>query len=636
VATGGFVGCGHPEWLSLELERRFLREGHPRDLSVVYAAGQGDGKTRGLNHLAHKGLVRRVIGGHWNLAPAMGRLAVDNLIEAYNFPQGAICHLFRSIAAGVPGYICDVGLGTFVDPRLGGGRLNARTTEDLVELVSFDGREWMRYKPFRIDVALLRGTSCDSFGNIGFEREAVIGDALSIAQAAKAGKGKVIVQVERQVDDYSRDPKSIHIPGILVDAVVLAPPEYHQQTFAEDFNPQYVETGSIEAANLQAAANGPKLFIARRALQSLRAGDVVNLGIGLPEAVAQVARQQGRLDEFTLTLESGPVGGIPAGGLSFGASALPMAIIDQPSMFDFYNGGGLDVAVLSMAECDRHGNVNVSRFGGRLAGAGGFIDISQSTKRLVFVGTFTAGGLDVVFKDGQLSIVKEGAVHKLVDEVEQVTFNGARACAMGQQVLYITERCVFELVQGGLELIEIAPGVDVKEHVLAQMGFNPIIRESPRVMPPDLFRVPRKIPQGVQYSTRIHRRGLGDPRKAGGDAGDLNTAPSMNSGRRELSATGRRNPVMGFENLVEEIQVLGRDLVDKVRDLIHEGNVQRIVVKDEHGNTFVEIPVTVAAIGAVIAPLLAAIGAISALVAKFTVVVVRSEPKPPEGGQSAP
>lgn len=488
VATGGFVGCGHPESLSLELERRFLREDHPRDLTLVYAAGQGDGKTRGLNHLAHEGLVRRVIGGHWNLAPSMGRLAMENRIEAYNFPQGAICHLFRAIAAGVPGYICDVGLGTFVDPRLGGGRLNGRTTEELVELVSLDGREWLRYKPLRIDVALLRGTSCDSFGNIGLEREAVLGDSLAIAQAAKACKGRVIVQVERRVDDYSRDPKSIHIPGILVDAIVLGPPEHHWQTFAEKFNPQYVATGPIEAVNLDASADGAKLFIARRALQSIRAGDLVNLGIGLPEEVAREARQQGRLDEFTVTVESGPVGGIPASGLSFGASAFPMAIIDQPSMFDFYNGGGLDVAILSMAECDRRGNVNVSSFGGKLAGAGGFIDISQCTKRLVFVGTFTGGGLDVAFEAGQLRIANEGRVQKLVDEVQQVTFNGARAFATGQQALYVTERAVFELVQGGLELIEIAPGVDVDESVIAQMGFKPIIRKAPRVMSPSLFR----------------------------------------------------------------------------------------------------------------------------------------------------
>jgi propionate CoA-transferase len=488
VATGGFVGCGHPELLSLALECRFLRENHPRDLTLVYAAGQGDGRTRGLNHLAHEGLVHRVIGGHWNLAPALGRLAVENRIEAYNLPQGAICHLFRAIAAGAPGYICQVGLGTFIDPRLGGGRLNARTTEELVELLILDGREWLRYKPFRVDVALLRGTSTDSFGNIGFEREAIIGDALCIAQAAKAGRGKVIVQVERKVEDYSRDPKAIHIPGILVDAVVLASPENHQQTFAEEFNAQYVEPGLIDTVDLGASAKGPKLIIARRVLQSFRTGDVVNLGIGLPEAVARVARQAGRLNDFTLTLESGPIGGIPAGGLSFGASAFPMAVIDQTSMFDFYDGGGLDVAVLSMAECDKHGNVNVSSFGGRLAGAGGFINISQSTKRLIFVGTFTTGGLDVACEDDRLLIVKEGDVHKLVDEVAQVTFNGARAFAMGQHVLYITERAVFALGQGGLELIEIAPGVALKEQVLAQMGFNPSIRKSLRVMSADLFR----------------------------------------------------------------------------------------------------------------------------------------------------
>jgi propionate CoA-transferase len=357
-----------------------------------------------------------------------------------------------------------------------------------VEIVSLDGREWLRYKPFRVDVALLRGTSTDSFGNIGFEREAIIGDALCIAQAAKAGRGKVIVQVERKVEDYSRDPKAIHIPGILVDAVVLASPENHQQTFAEEFNAQYVEPGLIDTVDLGASAKGPKLIIARRVLQSFRTGDVVNLGIGLPEAVARVARQAGRLNDFTLTLESGPIGGIPAGGLSFGASAFPMAVIDQTSMFDFYDGGGLDVAVLSMAECDKHGNVNVSSFGGRLAGAGGFINISKSTKRLIFVGTFTTGGLDVACEDDRLLIVKEGDVHKLVDEVAQVTFNGARAFAMGQHVLYITERAVFALGQGGLELIEIAPGVALKEQVLAQMGFNPSIRKSLRVMSADLFR----------------------------------------------------------------------------------------------------------------------------------------------------
>ena len=474
VATSGFVGCGHPEALTAAIEERFRAESRPRDLTLVYAAGQGDGESRGLNHLASRGLVRRVIGGHWNLVPSLGKLALANEIEAYNFPQGVITHLFRDIAAGKPGTISHVGLNTFVDPRHGGGKLNARTQEDLVELVRLGGREWLWYKAFPIDVALLRGTAGDSFGNVSLEDEVFSGEALAIAQAAKNSGGMVIVQVERMVADFSRDPKAIRVPGIHVDALVLARREAHMQTFAEQFNPAYVRQGDIGQIDVPLTCDGSRLHIARRAFLEIRDGDIVNLGIGLPEAVAQVARAENRLANMVLTVEAGAIGGMPAGGLSFGASVYPMAIIDQPAMFDFYDGGGLDVAFLSMAECDAQGNVNVSRFGGRLAGAGGFMNISQGARRVVFLGTFTAG--------------KSGEVRKFVRQVQQVTFSGALAAERKQQVMYITERAVFRLTPAGLELTEVAPGIDVAGDVLAKMDFAPVISARLEQMPAGVFK----------------------------------------------------------------------------------------------------------------------------------------------------
>ncbi len=489
VACGGFVGAAHPEALTSALEKRFLRTGAPCDLTLVYAAGQGDGKTRGLNHVAHPGLLKRVIGGHWGLAPALGEMAVHGLVEAYNFPQGVVCQLFRDIAAGRPGCITHIGLDTFIDPANEGGRLNPNTGSELVQRIELGGKIWLWYKAFPVQVGLIRATAADPLGNLSMHREVLIGEVLPIAQAVHNSGGLVIAQVEELLDE-PLVPQSVRVPGILVDRIVMAAAEEHPQTFAELLNLDYCaprRKGQKTGAGLPPLPLDERRIIAARACDEIPHNAIVNLGIGMPEGIARIAAERGLLDRLVLTVESGPIGGIPAGGLSFGASLNPDAIVDQPSQFDFYDGGGLDFAALGAAQIDADGNVNVSKFGPKLAGVGGFINITQTAKRLVFCGTFTASGLKLAVENGKLRILSEGRVRKFVARVEQISFSGRRSRTSGQPVLYVTERAVFRLTEGGLELIEIAPGIDLKSQILDMMDFNPIIRDV-KSMPPHCFK----------------------------------------------------------------------------------------------------------------------------------------------------
>jgi propionate CoA-transferase len=507
LASTGFIGSGTAEELLAALEDRFVETGHPRDLTLVFAAGQGDGADRGLNRLGREGLLKRAIGGHWGLAPKLARLALDGKIEAYNLPQGVISQLYREIGGKRAGVITKVGLHTFVDPRLEGGKINERTTEDLAQVIMLGGEEWLHYKTFPIHVAFVRGTSADADGNVSAEHEALTLDTLAMAIAAHNSGGLVIAQVERIVEAGSLNPRHVKIPGVLVDCVVVARPEYHQQTYVCPYSGAFSGEIRVPLESIQPLPLDERKIIARRAAFELPMGGIVNLGIGMPEGVASVANEEHVLRYVTLTTEPGAIGGVPASGLNFGASINASAIIDQNQQFDIYDGGGIDMACLGLAEVDAAGNVNVSRFGPKLAGAGGFINISQNARRLVFAGTFTAGGLEVAVADGRLAIRKEGRARKFVETVGQVTFSGDYAAALNKSVLYVTERCVFRLTQEGVALIEVAPGIDVERDILAHMAFRPkidtLVEMDPRIFRDQPMRLERSLLGPADIGERI-------------------------------------------------------------------------------------------------------------------------------------
>lgn len=487
IVTGGFVGSCCPEALTKALEKRFLETGHPKGLNLYYAAAQGNRDGSGADHFAHKGMTKRVVSGHWNMAPKLGEMAVNNEIEAYNLPQGTMSQLFRDIAGKRIGTITHVGLNTFVDPRQQGGRLNSVSKEDVVELINIKGKELLLYKSFPVDICFIRGTYADEAGNVTLEREVASLEATSIAQACRNSGGKVIVQVEKIVKYGSLDPRLVKIPRIYVDAVVVAEPADHEQCFGHTYESAFNGTTRIPVASIPPAPLNARKIIARRAAMELKENSVVNLGIGIPEVISMVANEEGIGDFMIPTVEAGAIGGVPAGGSQFGASVNPDCILDQPYQFDFYDGGGVDLAFLGFAQADKDGNIDVSKFGPRIAGCGGFINITQNAKRVFFCGTFTAKGLKETVENGKLKIVHEGATKKLLKNVEQITFNGGYANKISQPVMYITERAVFKLFPDGMHLIEIAPGVRLKEDVLDLMDFKPVIDGEPKKMDQCIF-----------------------------------------------------------------------------------------------------------------------------------------------------
>ncbi len=487
ICCNGFVQSGVPEALLEALERRFLETGAPRDLSLFAAAGQADGKTQGTNRLGHEGMLKRVVSGNWGRMPDVAKLALENKIFAYNLPQGVICQLYRTRASGKPGFFSKVGLHTFVDPRLEGGRVNEITTKDIVKLHEIDGEEWLFYKVDSVDIAFIRGTTADPSGNITMEKESLTLDNLAQAMAVKNSNGIVIAQVERIAEQGSLNPKHVKVPGILVDCVVVAEKqEHHKMNYGTQYNPALAGEIRVPLDSLTPMPLDARKIIARRAAYELPPNGIVNLGVGVPEGVAAVANEEKITPYITLTSEAGAVGGVLASGSSFGGGVNADAIIDQNQQFDFYDGGGLDMACLGMAECDEHGNVNVSRFGTKLIGCGGFINISQNARSMVFAGTFTAGGLKVAVQDGELSILQEGRSRKFVKQVKQVSFSGDFSVTRGQPVYFVTERCVFRRGHKGLVLTEVAPGIDIERDILAHMDFAPIVRD-PVPMDPRIF-----------------------------------------------------------------------------------------------------------------------------------------------------
>ena len=492
VVCSGFMLSTVAEEMYSALEKRFLETSSPKNLTIMCGAGVGDLRPEvdlGLDHFAHEGLLKRVIAGHYGSNHRITKMINENRIESYNWPQGVISHVVRAVGNGQKGYLTKIGMKTYMDPRLEGAKMNDITKEDLIEVVDLLGEEYLYYKAPKVDVALIRGTTADEDGNVSFEDEIAYSMARVSAMAAKACGGKVIVQVKNYVKSGQIDPRMVQVAGIFVDAIIITQDldRNHRQTPGSFHNDALCGQFKVTTSSVRPLKMSAKKIIGRRAAMELIPHSVVNLGIGVPETVSAVAAEEGCSDQMVMTVEAGAIGGIPAGGWDFGASINPWALVEEPVQFDFYHSGGLDVTFLGLAEVNKLGSVNVSKFGTKITGCGGFIDISQSTKKVVFCGTFTAGGLDLGIKDSALSVITEGRAKKFKGDLQQVTFSGEFAVETKQEVLFITERAVFELVEGGLKLIEIAPGIDLQKDVLDQMEFDPIISEDLKLMDTKLF-----------------------------------------------------------------------------------------------------------------------------------------------------
>ncbi len=487
VAFGAMGLSGWAEEIAQEIEKRFLETGEPKNLTLKQGSATGDWKERGVTRLGHEGLVKKWAAAHIGSAAKLNALVRENKIETHCLPQGCIVNLWREIAAKRPGLITKVGLNTYVDPRLGGGKMNEATTEDLVELIELNGEEWLWYKPFNVNVALLRGTTADINGNMTMEKEQLITEALAIAQATKNTGGIVIAQVEYLAKEGTLHPRNVKVPGVLVDYVVKATKkEACWQTEGLYYEPSFSGDIKIPLNDIPAIPLGPDKVITRRASMELEKDMIVNLGFGMPAQVATIAAEEEVSERITLSTEAGSFGGVPAPLPHFGSSYNSDAMIDHGAMFDFYDGGGLDITFLGLAQVDRIGNVNVSKFGNRLTGPGGFINITQNSKKVVYCGNFMAGA-ETKVENGKIKIVKEGKKKKFIQDVEQITFSGKYASSTDQPVLYVTERGVFELNDEKLVLIEIAPGIDLQKDILNQMDFEPEISKDLKLMDEKLF-----------------------------------------------------------------------------------------------------------------------------------------------------
>jgi propionate CoA-transferase len=505
-------GGGHcvPEAILEAVEARFLETGAPRDLCLIHAVGVGDRKLKGAARFRHPGMLRRSITSALVDSPPLIGLALENKIESYTLPQGVIAQMMREMAAGRPGVITKTGLHTFVDPRQLGARQNELAQEEMVELLTIGGEEWLRFKPFPLDIVLLRGTTADEDGNISMEQEAIPGEMLSSAQAGRRLGATVVVQVKRMARRGALPQRSVKIPGVLVDYVVVD--ENQRQTYWSDYNPSYSGEMRIPLEGMRKLPFTERKIIARRAAMEIAPGAICNLGAGISTGVSAVAAEEGFLDQIVLSNEQGFIGGAPVTGPDSGAAQNYDAMVDQPYQFDFYDGGGLDVAFLSFAEIDQAGNVNVSRFGDTIVGIGGFVNISQNARKVVFSGTFTAGGLQIACADGRLSILQEGRNAKFVENVRQICYNGAFARSQGRVAVFVTERGVFRVGAQGLELCEIAPGVDIERDIMAHMSFRPTIAADLKEMDARLFRAePMGLKQdlaGLPSQARRPRRML--------------------------------------------------------------------------------------------------------------------------------